>query len=229
MADLDTLKQELVETCAAIVRSGILSLSGHGNVSLRVPGRDELLLTSGGRLDNLTLADIAHLRLDGELLAGTLVPTAHEIVHMHTLIYREREDVGCVIHTHSPYATAFAVAGQPIQCWSEAAARFGLDEGAPVAAYGPRGSQESLDNIRRVLTPTNKAVLLANHGVLVFDRTAQAAIGVSVALEETAQLGLYAAAIGGARDIPPALRAFTRERAQQFAAMGTLSAQHGER
>lgn len=229
MADLDALKQELVETCAAIVRSGILSLSGHGNASLRVPGRDEMLLTSGGRLAGLTMADIAHLRLDGELLAGTLVPTAHEIVQMHALIYREREEIGCVIHTHAPYATAFAVAGRPILCWSEAAARFGLDEGAPVAAYGPRGSQESLDNIRRVLTPRSKAVLLANHGVLTFDRTAQGAIAVSIALEETAQLGLYAASIGGPRELPPELRAYTQERAQQFAAMGTISAWPADR
>ena len=71
------------------------------------------------------------------------------------------------IHTHSPYATAYAVAHRPIGCWTEALAMFGLPSGVPVAGYGPRGSDEAVANIRSAVVPGVPAVLLANHGVLL--------------------------------------------------------------
>ncbi len=217
------LRQQVVDIAEAVVRSGTLSMSGHGNISLRIPGRDEILFTAGGTLAGLTPREIARSRLDGTILDGELPPVAHEVVHMHTVVYQEKDATGCVIHTHSPYATAFAVAGRPILCWSEAAARFGLEDGVPVAAYGPRGSQESVENIRKVLTPKSRAVLLANHGVLAFHADAEMAVRVCVALEETAQLALYASALGGAQEIPAAMLAYTQQRVADFAAAGTVS------
>ncbi|MHB8575110.1 MAG: class II aldolase/adducin family protein, partial [Dehalococcoidia bacterium] len=166
---------------------------------------------------------ICRLGLDGTLLEGDLPPVAHEVVHMHTAVYQEKDSTGCVIHTHSPFATAFAVAGRSILCWSEAAARFGMEDGVPVAAYGPRGSKESVDNIRKVLTPKSKAVLLANHGILAFHESALDAVRVCVALEETAQLALYASALGGPRVIPAEMLAYTQQRVQEFAAAGVVS------
>ncbi|MFI5269565.1 MAG: class II aldolase/adducin family protein [Chloroflexota bacterium] len=224
--DISELKRQLVSTCEALVRSGTLSMSGHGNVSLRVPGRDEILFTAGSGLHGVTPEGIVRLRLDGSLLEGELSPTGHEVIFMHTTIYEQKDDTGCVVHTHSPYATAFAVANKPIQCWSEAAARWGLDDGVPVAAYGPRGSQESLDNIRDVLTPKSKAVLLGNHGILAFGQTAQSTVGVCVALVETAQLALYASVIGQPQVIPPHMLSYAQERMQAFAATGAVSGGH---
>ena len=81
---------------------------------------------------------------------------------MHTAMYADRDDVGCVIHTHSPAATAYAVARTPIGCWIEALAMFGLPDGVPVAGYGPRGSDEAVAEIRKAVRPGNPAVLLAN-------------------------------------------------------------------
>jgi len=62
-------------------------------------------------------------------------------------MYQDNPDVGCVLHTHSPFATAHAVAHRPIGCWVEALAMFGLPVGVPVAAYGPRGSELAVANI----------------------------------------------------------------------------------
>ena len=81
---------------------------------------------------------------------------------MHTAMYEDHSDVGCVLHTHSPYATAYAVAHRPIGCWVEALAMFGLPTGVPVAGYGPRGSDQAVANIRATITPGVPAVLLAN-------------------------------------------------------------------
>jgi L-ribulose-5-phosphate 4-epimerase len=98
-------------------------------------------------------------------------------------MYADHPEIGCVLHTHSPYATAYAVARRRIECWVEAMAMFGLAAGVPVAGYGPRGSPEAIAGIRAAVTPGVPAVLLANHGVLVFHRTPDLAILVGSVVE----------------------------------------------
>jgi L-fuculose-phosphate aldolase len=139
-------------------------------------------------------------------------------------MYADGPEVGCVIHTHSPYATAFAVAHQPIGCWVEALAMFGLPDGVPVAEYGPRGSEHAVANIRAAVVPGVPAVLLANHGVLVFHRTPDLAIMVGGVVEEAAQAGVNAVGLGGPVPIPPQLRAAALQRAMTFEQHGTISA-----
>jgi L-fuculose-phosphate aldolase len=217
---IDSLGDELIRTVQAVSASGAISMSNHGNVSLRVPGRDELLFTAGGSLSGFDRSGIVRLALDGTLLDGELPPIAAAVVDMHSAIYQERPDTRCVIHTHSPFATAFAVAGRPIECWTEAFGIFGLEDGVPVAAYGPRGSRESVDNIRAVLGARTQAVLLANHGVLAFHRTAAETVTLGVVIEEAAQSGVYAAGIGGAQVIDPGMLRASHDRAAAFQAAG---------
>jgi L-ribulose-5-phosphate 4-epimerase len=143
---------------------------------------------------------------------------------MHTAMYADHADVGCVLHTHSPYATAYAVAQRPIGCWIEALAMFGLADGVPVAGYGPRGSAEAIANIRAAVTPGVPAVLLANHGVLVFHPTPELAILTGGVVEEAAQASINAAALGGPVEIPPGLRAAALQRAIAFDRQGTVRA-----
>jgi L-fuculose-phosphate aldolase len=217
---LDDLRNELLETAGRVAASGVLSLSGHGNLSLRVPGRDEMLFTAGGSLRELAPASVVRIRFDGQPLDGEVAPVANAVIHMHTAVYQDLDDVGCVLHTHSPWATAFAVANQPIECWQEAMAIFGLGGGVPVAAYGPRGSEVAVANIREVLAPERRAVLLANHGILAFHRTPTETVNVNVVLEEAAQAAIYAGSIGGARPIPSQMIEASRVRAEDFVARG---------
>ena len=220
MSSTDSLDQELIRTVQAVTASGAVSMSGHGNVSLRVPGRDELLFTAGGSLSGFERDGIVRLALDGRILEGELPPIAAAVVDMHTAIYQDRPDTGCVIHTHSPFATAFAVAGRPIECWTEAFGIFGLEDGVPVAGYGPRGSRESVDNIRAALGARTQAVLLANHGVLAFHQTAAQTVNLGVIIEEAAQSAVYATGIGGARVIPAEMLRASHDRAAAFQAAG---------
>ena len=143
---------------------------------------------------------------------------------MHTAMYADHRDVGCVLHTHSPFATAYAVARRPIGCWVEALAMFGLAAGVPVAGYGPRGSAEAVANIRAAVIPGVPAVLLANHGVLVFHRTPELAILVGGVVEEAAQAGINAGTLGGPVEISPDLRAAALQRAMTFDSQGTVRA-----
>jgi L-fuculose-phosphate aldolase len=215
------LRTQLIETAHAIVRSGAISLSGHGNISIRVPGKDEILFTAAGSLVGFDESGIARLGLDGGVREGEVPPMASAVVQMHTAIYAERPDTGCVLHTHSPFATAFAVANRPIEGWTEAFGIFGLEDGVPLAAYGPRGSDQAVSNIKAVLAPKTRAVLLANHGILCFHTTPMLTVQVNVIVEEAAQSAIYAGAIGGAKVVPPELLHASHDRAAHFQAAGT--------
>jgi L-fuculose-phosphate aldolase len=183
-----------------------------------------MYFTAGPSLRNHPASSVVRLGLDGTLLEGDLPPIQGAVVAMHTAIYADQPDVGCVLHTHSPYATAYAVAHRPIGCWVEALAMFGLAAGVPVAGYGPRGSAQAIAGIRAAITPGVPAVLLANHGVLVFHRTPELAILIGGVVEEAAQAGINAAALGGPVEIPDELRAAALQRAMTFESHGTVHA-----
>lgn len=217
------LVDQVIATAAAVVAGGAISTNGHGNVSLRVPGAQEMYYTSASSLNGLTADGVARVGLDGTLLAGSLPPIQGAVVAMHTALYADGTDVGCVIHTHSPFATAYAVANQPIDCWIEALAMFGLADGVPVAEYAPRGSEEAVANIRRAVRPGNPAVLLANHGVLVFHRTPELAILIGGVVEEAAQASINARLINAPVAIPDGMRAAALQRAMAFDTAGTTT------
>jgi L-ribulose-5-phosphate 4-epimerase len=219
-----TLVDQVVAAAASVVASGAISHNGHGNVSVRVPGADEMYYTAAPSLKGLTAEGVVRVRLDGTLLEGSLPPIQGAVVAMHTAMYADNPDVGCVLHTHSPFATAHAVAHVPIDCWIEALAMFGLADGVPVAAYGPRGSDQAVANIRAAVRPGVPAVLLANHGVLVFHRTPELAVLVGGVVEEAAQAAINARSMGGPVELPADLRAAALQRAMAFDASGTKRA-----
>jgi L-fuculose-phosphate aldolase len=101
---------------------------------------------------------------------------------------------------------------------------FGLPDGVPVAAYGPRGSDEAIANIRAAVRPGVPAVLLANHGVLVFHRTPELAVMAGGVVEEAAQASINAERIGGPVVIPEQMRAAALQRAMAFEQAGTAHA-----
>jgi L-fuculose-phosphate aldolase len=218
------LVDQVIAAAGAVIAGGAISANGHGNVSVRVPGGDEMYFTSAPSLRGLTAAGIARVGLDGALREGVLPPIQGAVVAMHTAMYEDHADVGCVVHTHSPYATAYAVANRPIECWIEALAMFGLPDGVPVAGYAPRGSAEAVANIRAAVIPGNPAVLLANHGVLVFHRTPELAVLAGGVIEEAAQTSINARGIGGPVAIPGEMRAAALQRAMSFDAAGTRTA-----
>ena len=219
-----TLVSGVVEAARRVVASGAISANGHGNVSLRAGDGDEMYFTSAPSLRGVGPDDVVRVGLDGTLREGTLPPIQGAVVAMHTALYQDHPEVGCVVHTHSPFATAFAVARRPIDCWIEALAMFGLPKGVPVAAYGPRGSEQAVANIRAATAGGAPAVLLANHGVLVFHRTPELAVQVGGIVEEAAMAAIRATTVGGPVEIPEEMREAALQRAMAFAAAGTVRA-----
>lgn len=194
----------VVEAARTLFTNGVMSHSGHANLSARTGG-DTIVLTTRGVVRDLTSGELAAVRLDGSVIEGKLDPDNAEIVAMHTEVYRARPGVGAIIHTHSPHLVAFAMANRPLPCRYEALLRFGQAQDVPVVPWAPRGSAKSVSGIVDVLAahPGTGAVLLGNHGVLAFGPDPGGVAALVTVLEEAAESELAAGALGGAVDFPP--------------------------
>ena len=193
----------IVEASQLLFITAVMSHSGHGNLSARL-AEDRFLLTATGTIRDLSTAQLTTVGTDGQVLDGELGPENAEIVAMHSVVYQARPDVGGIVHTHSPAATAFALANRPLPCRTEPLLRFGQAEEIPVVPWGPRGSDVSVRGIAAALEtyPTTNAVLLGNHGLLAFGADPLAAARLVIAIEESAEAELAATRIGGGVDFP---------------------------
>lgn len=215
----DAQRAEIVTTARLLIERHVLSLSLHGNISVRVPGTDHLVMT-GSSLVGLTESSMAVISLGGEVIEGEMAPAEREVLGMHTGFYAERPNAGSLIHTHSPHATAFAVAGSPLPVVAESLARWGIEDDIPVAQWAPRGSAESIEFISSALRgrPSAEAVLLGNHGVLVSGANLNASLRRTIAIEENAQLAALAAGIGGYQELSAAQAKAAAARREKFQA-----------
>ena len=220
------LRQAVIDSASFLVHIGAISMSHHGNFSVRVPNTETILLTATSSFDNLKPENLALLDLDGRLIEGEINPTNAEIVHMHAIVYKERPETGAVVHTHSTYATSFALASRALGCSYEALVRQDMTDGVPLAKYGPRGSAESVSNIAGALcaAKNTKAVLLENHGVLAFGADPAAAARANLIVEEAGEMAIFAEVLGGAKLIPPELLKATVGRRDEFSRAGTRRA-----
>jgi len=215
----DDLRDQMVQAARFLFEAGVMSHSGHANMSVRLPDGERMLLTARGNIRTLAPDELAVTDFEGNASDGTLESTTREIVSMHAGVYRERADVQAVIHTHSPRVTSFALAHQPLPCRYEALLRFGVTEDIPVAAWGPRGSEESVRAIVETVHahPGIPAVLLANHGLLAFSSDIMATAQLVVAMEEGAETTLDAVPLGGAKPFPEGALEQVRAHMRRFA------------
>ena len=183
------LRRAVVDVAMSLVHAGVLSHSGHADLSARV-GPDAVLIATLNRARDLVPDDLAVIRLDGTVAEGDPGGMSTEVVAMHAEVYRARPQAGAVIHTHSPHLLAFALAGRPLPVRYEPLPRLGQAEEVPVA---PSASAViELIGAR----PGTRAVLLGGHGVLAFGPDAETTVSLLVALEEAAEAELRTAVLG---------------------------------
>jgi L-ribulose-5-phosphate 4-epimerase len=180
-------RHEVARLHAELVRYALVSWTS-GNVSARArySGRDVMVIKpSGVSYDDLSPESMVVCDLDGHLVEGDLCPSSDAAAHAY--VYRHRPDVGGVVHTHSPYASAWAARHEAIPCVLTAMAdEFGgpVPVG-PVAVIGDdsigRGIVSTLEGHR------SPAVLMANHGVFAIGRDGQEAVKAAVMCEDVAR------------------------------------------
>jgi L-ribulose-5-phosphate 4-epimerase len=171
-----------------------------GNVSARNPETGYVVIKpSGVRYENLRPEHMVILDLDGNRIEGDLKPSSDTASHLY--IYQHRPDVNGVVHTHSPYATAFAAVGRPIPVYLTAIAdEFGGS--IPCGGFALIGGED----IGRVVVESigdSPAVLLDRHGVFTIGSIPETAVKAAVMVEDAARTVWYALQIGQPEEIPP--------------------------
>jgi L-ribulose-5-phosphate 4-epimerase len=194
---LERLKEELYNLHLELPKNELVKWTG-GNVSGRDSGTGLVVIKpSGVRYEQLRPEDHVVVNLDGEIVEGNLKPSSDTASHLY--IYRHRKDVNGVVHTHSPYATAFAAVGKPIPCCLTAIAdEFGGP--IPCADFALIGSEAIGQQVVEYIG-SSKAVLLKQHGVFTIGETATTAVKAAVMVEDVAKAVWLALQIGEVIDI----------------------------
>jgi L-ribulose-5-phosphate 4-epimerase len=192
--EIEALRREVCALHAELPRHGLVAWTS-GNLSARVPGEELMVIKASGiPYDDLTPAAIVVCDLHGTLVDGELAPSSDAAAHGY--VYRELDEVGSIVHTHSSYATAWAARGEAIPCVLTAMAdEFGGE--IPIAPFARIGDEE----IGRAVVETlaahrSSAVLLRNHGVFALGPGPRAAIKAAVMCEDVARTVHLARALG---------------------------------
>lgn len=195
---LEQLKEQVCRLHLELPRYGLVVWTS-GNVSARDPATGHVVIKpSGVRYEELRPEQLIVLDAEGRVLEGTLEPSSDTASHLY--IYRHRPDVNGVVHTHSPYATAFAALGRPIPVYlTMIADEFGGP--IPCAGFALIGGEEIG---REVVTHvgSSPAVLLRNHGAFTVGASVEAAVKAAVMLEEAARTVWLALQLGQPEEIP---------------------------
>ncbi|HZD68248.1 MAG TPA: class II aldolase/adducin family protein [Actinomycetes bacterium] len=163
-----------------------------GNLSARDPGGGTVAVTPGSlEYRRIHAADVLLVGGDGRLLEAPHGPSSE--LSMHLAVYRARRDVGAVVHTHSPWATTWAVLGREIPAVHYVIASIGYS--IRVAPYATFGTEQLARNVVSTLGGDN-AVLLASHGVVAVGADLRSAIENAVRVEFLAEVYWKATRIG---------------------------------
>ncbi|GAB3994082.1 L-ribulose-5-phosphate 4-epimerase [Nocardioides marmoraquaticus] len=180
-----SLRAQVCALHAELPRYGLVVWTA-GNVSARVPGHDLMVIKpSGVAYDDLTPASMVVCDLDGRVVDGEHAPSSD--TEAQAYVYRHLPAVGGVVHTHSPYATAWAARAEPIPCvLTMTADEFGGP--VPVGPFAIIGD----DSIGRGIVETlrgsrSPAVLMQSHGVFSVGKDARSAVKAAVMCEDVAR------------------------------------------
>lgn len=196
---LEQLKEQVYKLHLELPKNGLVKWTS-GNVSARDPESGLVVIKPSGVLyEELCPEDHIVLDLDGKVVEGTLRPSSDTASHLY--IYRHRPDVNGIVHTHSPYATAFAALGRSIPVYLTAIAdEFGGP--IPCAGFALIGGEEIGKQVIEHIG-SSPAVLLKNHGVFTIGPTARAAVKAAVMVEDVARAVWLALQLGQPNEIPP--------------------------
>jgi len=195
---LEELKKRVCDLNLELVKNKLVT-STSGNVS----GRDResgyvVIKPSGVKYEDLTPDDMVVVNLEGKIIEGKLKPSVDTQTHLY--VYRHRQDVNGMVHTHSNYATSFAALGQPIPVYLTAIAdEFGGP--IPIGAYAKIGSEEIGREIVKSIG-TSPAILMKNHGVFTIGSSPEAALKAAIMLEDIAKTVHLALLRGVPDEIP---------------------------
>jgi len=198
MASEEELRDEIAGVCRRICEKGFVAATD-GNVSARLDGERLLVTPSRMSKGDVTPDSLVVCDMDGTKLSGERRPTSEVLLHL--AVYEEREDVGAVIHSHAPFATALTVAGVSLAdpVLPEVAVSFGK---IPTTRYATPSSSEGPEVIRELIRDYD-AMLLDRHGTLTAGGDPWDAYFKLEKVEHAAQVVFLAHQLGNVRKLTP--------------------------
>lgn len=159
----ELIKQQICDVCNKMWQLGWVA-ANDGNVSVKLDDDTFICTPTGISKSFITPDKLIKINGKAEILEanGDYRPSSE--IKMHLRVYKEREDVGAVVHAHPPVATAFALAHIPLDTYSliENAIIIGS---VPITPFGTPSTNEVPDAIAPFL-PEHDVLLLENHGAL---------------------------------------------------------------
>ena len=194
----EALRREVMAAARAMHRSGLVTGSS-GNVSARVPGAELLAVTTAGKdYETMGLDEVVVTDFEGDAVEGDGLPSTEML--MHVAIYRARPDVRAVMHTHSVYASAMAVAGEPLPpLIDEMVVTMG--DGIRVSDYAFPATEELGDAVVAALGERN-AAFIRNHGLVGVGGSLAEALHVCRLAEHVSHVYAAAKTLGTPRPLP---------------------------
>jgi ribulose-5-phosphate 4-epimerase/fuculose-1-phosphate aldolase len=189
-AVLEATCAELIGTCRRAFDRGLVGGAG-GNISVRVPGREEALISATGvSLGDMTRDTVVRVDFGGKVLEACCNHRPSKETGFHLCAYRLRPHVSAVVHLHPPFATAFAVRGKELPLVTDGA--FTTLKRVPVLGYGPSGSPELHRLVEEGLRKYEdcKAMLLERHGMFTMGPNLAVAYILADLVEDTAKIAL---------------------------------------
>jgi len=186
---LENIKEQVIKIAKQAQRDGLCKHKS-GNFSVRDVESGLVVITpTGVDREKLVVDDICVVNLDAEVVENItgLKPTSETLMHLQ--VYKTRPDINAIAHTHSLYATSFAVLNRPIPAIVYECANMGLGKGrVPVAPYGRPGTTALSDSVIEACSEAN-CFLLEKHGAVSIDsRNLYEAYLNAAYIEELAQL-----------------------------------------
>lgn len=192
---LDEAKKHFAGTAHEIYQKG-LTPGKSGNISVKISNNTGdpsnnvesdvfiLISPSGVSLRDVTLDNVIVTDSEGNKLEGNGVPSSE--LHMHLEIYRKRDDIGAIVHTHSPYATGFSFTDNKIPRFEG----FGEIKAPYIAeiSYATPGSVELVESASNGLI-NEDVLLLRNHGVVAVGLDIDEATLLAEFVESSAKTG----------------------------------------
>ena len=188
---LQSERESISERCKQMLDQGLTTGTG-GNISASDDDGNMAISPTGMPYPELTSADVPVLDEHADVIVGERQPSSEH--RMHRMLHEERVDVGGVVHTHSPYASAFASAGEPIPASHYLVAFTGKQ--VPVAGYATYGTVELGELAAGTIGESYNACLLQNHGSIAVGETVDAAYETALMVEYCARNHYLAIGIG---------------------------------
>jgi L-fuculose-phosphate aldolase len=195
-SQLTAVREAVAATARALGARGLL-IGTSGNISARVDDELVAITATGAVLAELTPEQVTVVRLaDGAVVEGDWAPTSETALHLGVLRFAPAAQVGAIVHTHSPTATALSLVLDelPVVHYQQLV----LGGSLRVAPFHPFGSPELAAGVGAALDG-RLAALMANHGAVALGRDLAAAAEHAILVEWLAELYWRASAIGAPR------------------------------